>query len=78
MENQSEDVESPHAQDPTPQRDSGSNAPQVRAPTPLSERGRDSQLDMQTIKALGSEGMNVEEFLVDIFESKMKSSCALL
>jgi len=42
MENQLEDVKSPHAQDPTPQRDSGSISPQVRVPTPLRERGRDS------------------------------------
>ena len=42
VENQLEDVESPHAQDPTPQRDNGSNSPQVRVPTPLRERGKDS------------------------------------
>jgi len=42
VENQPEDVESPHAQDPMPQRDSGSNSPQARVPTPLRERGRDS------------------------------------
>jgi len=34
-------VESPHAQHPTPQRDSGSNSPQARVHTPLRERGRD-------------------------------------
>ena len=42
VENQPEDVESLHAQDPTPQRDSGSNTPQAKVPTPLRERGRDS------------------------------------
>jgi len=42
MENEPEDVESPHTQDPTPQRDSGSNPPQVRVATPLRERGMDS------------------------------------
>jgi len=36
------------------------------------------QLDRQIMKALGSEGVNMEEFLVDISKSKMKSSCALL
>ena len=35
-------MESPHAQDPTPQRHSGSNSPQARVPTPPRERGRDS------------------------------------
>ena len=42
VENQPEDVERPHAQDPRPQRDNGSNSPQARVPTPLIERGRDS------------------------------------
>ena len=42
MEDQTEDVKSPHAQDPTPQRDRGSNSPQARVPTPLRERGRES------------------------------------
>ena len=42
VENQLKDVESPHAHDPTPQRDSGSLSPQVRVPTPLRARGRDS------------------------------------
>ena len=42
VENQPEDVKSPHAQGPTPQRDSGSNSPQARVPTPLRERGRES------------------------------------
>ena len=42
MENQPEDVESPHTQDPMPQRDSGSNSLQVRVTRPLRERGRDS------------------------------------
>jgi len=42
VENQLEDVESPHAQDPMPQRDSGSNSPQARVPTPLRKRGRES------------------------------------
>jgi len=45
VENQPEDVESPYAQDPTPQRDSGSISPQVRVPTPLRETGRDSPTD---------------------------------
>jgi len=42
MENQPKDVESPHAQDPTPQRDSRSNSTQARVPAPLRERERDS------------------------------------
>ena len=32
----------PHVQDPTPQRDSGSNSPHAQGPTPLRERGRDT------------------------------------
>ena len=36
------------------------------------------QLDRQIMKALGYEGVNVEEFLVDIFKSKTKSSYAFL
>jgi len=42
IKNQPEYVESPHAQDPTPKRDSGSVSSQARVPTPLRERGRDS------------------------------------
>ena len=42
MENQPEDVESPHAQDSMPQRDSGSICPQARVPTPLRQRRMDS------------------------------------
>jgi len=52
IENQPEDVESPHAQDPTPQRDSGSISPQVRVPTPLRERGRDSPARQANNKGL--------------------------
>ena len=37
-----EHVVSPHVQDPTPQRDSGSNFPHVQSPTPLRDRGRDT------------------------------------
>jgi len=43
----------------------------------LLKKGGISQLDRQIMKALGSEGVNVKEFLVDIFKSKMKSSYAL-
>ena len=34
-------------------------------------------LDRHIMKVLGSEGVNVEEFLVDIFKSKKKFSYAL-
>ena len=37
-----EHVVSPHVQDPTPQRDSGSNFPHVQSPTSLRDRGRDT------------------------------------
>jgi len=50
VENQPEDVKSPHAQEPMPQRDTGSISPQARVLTLLRERGRDSQLDRQIIK----------------------------
>jgi len=42
VENQPKNVESPRAQDPTPQRDSESVFPQARIPTPFRERRRDS------------------------------------
>ena len=78
MENQPEDVESPHTQDPAPQRDSGSVSPQVSVPTPLKERGRDS-----SARQANNEGPRIrrserEEFLVDTSKSKMKSSYALI
>ena len=42
VENQPKNMKSPHAQNPTPQRDSDSVYPQARVPTPLRERERDS------------------------------------
>jgi len=44
----------------------------------LEKGGGIPQLDRQIIKVLGSEGVNREEFLVDISKSKIKSSYALL
>jgi len=44
----------------------------------LEQGGGIPQLDRKIMKVLGFEGVNVEEFLVDIFKSKMKSSYALL
>jgi len=44
----------------------------------LLEKGRSIlQLDRQIMKDLGSEGVNVEEFLIDVSKLKMKSSYAL-
>ena len=43
----------------------------------LEKGGGIPRLDRQIMKALGSEGVNVEEFLIDISKSKMKSSYAL-
>ena len=44
----------------------------------LEKGGGIPQLDRQIIKVLESEGVNREEFLVDISKSKIKSSYALL
>ena len=44
----------------------------------LEKGGEIPQLDRQIIKVLGSEGVNAEEFLVNIFKSKVKSSYTLL
>ena len=44
----------------------------------LEKGGAILQLDKQMMKVLGSEGVNVEEFLVDSFKSRRKSSYALL
>jgi len=78
VENQSEDVESPHAQDPTPQRDSGSILHKLGLLHLLEKGGEIPQLDKQIMKVLKSKGGNVEDFFVDIFKSKMKSPDALL
>ena len=45
---------------------------------PLGKGGGNLQLDRTIMKALGSEGVNVEEFLVDTSKSRTKSSYALL
>jgi len=44
----------------------------------LKKGGGIPQLDRQIMKVLGSEGVNGEEFLVNSFKSKMKSSYAFL
>ena len=43
----------------------------------LEKGGGIPQLDRQIMKALGYEGVNVEEFLIDVSKLKMKSSYAL-
>ena len=43
----------------------------------LEKGGGNLQLDRKIIKAPGSEGVNMEEFLVDTSKSTMKSSYAL-
>jgi len=44
----------------------------------LLEKGEGNlQLDRKIMKALGSEGVNVEEFLIDTSKSRTKSSYAL-
>ena len=71
-------MESLHAQDPQPQRDSGVYVLQARDPTPLENRGAILQLNRQIMKVSGSDGVNMEEFLIDIFKSKRKSSYTLI
>ena len=43
----------------------------------LGKGGGVPQLDSQTMKALGCEEVNMEELLIDISKSNMKSSYAL-
>jgi len=49
-----------------------------RFPHLLEKGGGISQLDRQIMKVLRSEGVNKEEFLVDISKSKRKSFYALI
>jgi len=44
----------------------------------LEKGGGNFQLDRKIMKALRSEGVNVEEFLIDTSKSRMKSSYTLL
>jgi len=60
VENQPENTESPHAQDLTPQRDSGSVSYKIGSLHLLEKGGGISQLDKQIMKVPRSKGMNVK------------------
>jgi len=68
---------SPHVQNLIPRRDRGSDSPRLGLVHLLGKGGRIARLDRQIMKVLGSEGVNMKEFLVDIFKSKGKSSYTL-
>jgi len=68
---------SPHVQDPTPQRNSGSDSQMLRVLYLLEKGGGMPHLGKQIIKVPEFEGVSIEEFLDDISKLKRKYSYAL-